>query len=231
MGVAGPGAHRPRGIIAAAQPRTPPSYASSKDPELNAAQPTPAHRHRILVAGIGNIFLADDGFGPETAAALLRRRLPETVRVADFGIRGMDLAYQLLGGYDAALLLDATPHGEPPGTLSVIEPDPRAVAERASGPDPHAMDPVSVLALAHRLGDGRDGRDGRLPRVLVVGCEPEVRMTGDEPDVVVGLSDPVRRAVDRAVPLVETLLTDLLTELPGEEKTCGSCSSRAPSTA
>jgi hydrogenase maturation protease len=182
----------------------------------------------ILVAGIGNIFLADDGFGPATAAALLRRPLPETVRVADFGIRGMDLAYQLLDGYDTALLLDATPHGEPPGTLSVIEPDPRAVAERASGPDPHAMDPVSVLALAHRLGDRRDGP---LPRVLVVGCEPEVRMTGDEPDVVVGLSHPVRRAVDRAVPLVETLLTDLLTKPPGEEKTCGSCSSRAPSTA
>ncbi|GAA3795560.1 hydrogenase maturation protease [Streptomyces phyllanthi] len=161
--------------------------------------------HRLLVAGVGNIFMADDGFGPEAAAALARRPLPDGVHVADFGIRGLDLAYRMLDGYDTVLLLDATPHGQRPGTLSVIEPDLAALPAEGA-PEAHAMDPVKVLALARRLGDGE------LPRVLVVGCEPEVRMTGDEPDVVVGLSEPVREAVERCVPFVESLIAEILAD-------------------
>jgi hydrogenase maturation protease len=168
-------------------------------PGAAAAPPTT----RVLVAGVGNVFLADDGFGPAAAAALARTELPEGVHVADFGIRGMDLAYRMLDGYDTVVLLDAAPHGEPPGTLSVIEPDPDALPSGAA-PEAHAMDPVKVLALARTLGDGA------LPRVLVVGCEPQVRMAGDDPDVVVALSDPVREAVDRSVPFVHTLLADVL---------------------
>nr|WP_276147183.1 hydrogenase maturation protease [Streptomyces sporangiiformans] len=160
-------------------------------------------KHRVLVAGVGNIFMADDGFGPEAASALARRPLPDGVHVADFGIRGLDLAYRMLDGYDTVVLLDATPHGQPPGTLSVIEPDLAALPAEGT-PEAHAMDPVKVLALARHLGDGG------LPRVLVVGCEPEVRMNGDESDVVVGLSEPVREAVDRSVPFVESLLVDIL---------------------
>ncbi|WP_323748902.1 hydrogenase maturation protease [Streptomyces sp. PR69] len=156
---------------------------------------------RVLVAGIGNMFLADDGFGPEVIAALRERPAPPGVHLVDFGIRGMDLAFSLLDGYAAALLVDAAPHGERPGTLSVIEPGP---GPETAMPEAHAMDPVRVLALARRLGDGT------LPRALVLGCEPEVRMTGEEPDVVVGLSAPVRQAVSRAVPLVESLVTELL---------------------
>ncbi|WFB11462.1 hydrogenase maturation protease [Streptomyces sp. LX-29] len=163
---------------------------------------------RILVAGIGNVFLADDGFGCEVAQALGRRPLPEGVRVADFGIRGMDLAYRMLEGWDTVVFVDAAPRGAAPGTLFVIEPDLREIADAA--PETHAMDPVRVLALARHLSEGP------LPRVLVVGCEPEVRMTGEEPDVQVGLSEPVRRAVDEAVPLVEKLLADLL-DRTGEE--------------
>jgi hydrogenase maturation protease len=159
-------------------------------------------RTRILVAGVGNIFMADDGFGPAAAAALVRRALPDGVHAADFGIRGMDLAYRMLEGYDTVVLLDAAPRGETPGTLSVIEPDLDALPIGA--PEAHAMDPVKVLALARRLGDGR------LPRVLVVGCEPLARMNGAEPDVVVELSEPVREAVERAVPFVESLVADLL---------------------
>ncbi|MFF3500525.1 hydrogenase maturation protease [Streptomyces sp. NPDC003247] len=161
--------------------------------------------HRVLVAGVGNLFLADDGFGPEAAALLARRTLPDGVHVADFGIRGMDLAYRMLDGYDTVVLLDATPHGQPPGTLSVIEPDLDALPA-AGAPEAHAMDPVKVLGLARQLGDGR------LPRVLVVGCEPEVRMRGDEVDVVVGLSEPVREAVTRSVPFVESLVADILAD-------------------
>lgn len=160
---------------------------------------------RILVAGVGNIFMADDGFGPEAAAALTRLPLPDGVHVADFGIRGMDLAYRMLDGYDTVVLLDAAPRGEAPGTLSVIEPDPGSLPS-APAPEAHGLDPVKVLALARMLGDGR------LPRVLVVGCEPLVRMRGDEPDVVVGLSDPVSEAVERSVPFVRSLVDELLAE-------------------
>ncbi|MGP3927408.1 hydrogenase maturation protease [Streptomyces sp. 8N616] len=165
-------------------------------------------RPRILVAGIGNVFMADDGFGPAVAAALSRRTLPDGVHVVDFGIRGMDLAYRLLEGYDAALLVDAAPRGERPGTLSVIEPD---IEDMEGAPETHAMDPVKVLALARHLSDGSDGP---LPRILVVGCEPSVRMTGDEPDVLVELSEPVQRAVEEAVRLVESLVAELLEEAP-----------------
>ncbi|WP_063796101.1 hydrogenase maturation protease [Peterkaempfera griseoplana] len=166
---------------------------------------------RVLVAGIGNIFLGDDAFGPEVAAALLRRRLPDGVRVADFGIRGMDLAYALVDGCDAAVLVDAAPRGSAPGSLHVIEPDLDAAADAA--PEAHAMDPVRVLALAHRLGDGR------LPRVLVVGCEPSHRPTEEGPDPDPGLSPAVRAAVEPAVSLVERVVDDLLAELRRRERT------------
>jgi hydrogenase maturation protease len=156
---------------------------------------------RILVAGIGNVFLGDDGFGVALAARLARCALPAGVEVVDFGIRGMDLAYALGDGYDAALLLDAAPQGEPPGTLTVIEPH---VDEAAVAVDAHGMDPVKVLALARALG-------GSPPRTLVVACEPQTRMSGDEPDLVGDLSEPVRAALDPAVRLVESLLEELTT--------------------
>jgi hydrogenase maturation protease len=120
------------------------------------------------------------------------------VDVVDFGIRGMDLAYALGEGYDLALLLDAAPRGEPPGTLSVIEPE---VAEDELAVDAHAMHPVAVLALARALG-------GRPPRTLVVACEPQTRMTGDEPDLVGDLSEPVRAALVAGERLVLSLLED-----------------------
>jgi hydrogenase maturation protease len=156
---------------------------------------------RVLVAGIGNVFLGDDGFGVALADRLARTALPAGVEVVDYGIRGMDLAYALLEGWDAVVLLDATPCGKAPGTLYVIEPD-LDLVEPAF--DAHGMDPVTVLALARALG-------GTLPRTLVVGCEPLTRMTGDEPEVVAVLSEPVRAALDAAVPLAEELLGELTT--------------------
>ncbi|MGI8594779.1 MAG: hydrogenase maturation protease [Solirubrobacteraceae bacterium] len=156
---------------------------------------------RILVAGIGNVFLGDDGFGVALASRLARRVLPPGVEVVDYGIRGMDLAYAMLEDYAAVILLDAAPRGDLPGTLYVIEPeiDPDEVAV-----DTHGMDPVKVLAFVQALG-------GTPPRTLVVGCEPETRMTGDEEDLVVDLSEPVRLALGEAEKLVESLLTDLTT--------------------
>jgi hydrogenase maturation protease len=113
----------------------------------------------------------------------------------------MDLAYAMHDGYDAVVLLDATPRGEPPGTLYVIEPE---IDDDDTGFDAHGMDPLKVLVLARTLG-------GALPRVLVVGCEPETAMRGDEEDVVAVVSEPVRLALDEAVLLVESLLVELTT--------------------
>jgi hydrogenase maturation protease len=158
----------------------------------------PAAR-RILVAGIGNVFLGDDGFGVALAARLAQRTLPPGVEVVDFGIRGMDLAYALGEGYDAVVLLDAAPRDERPGTLSVIEAE---IDEADVAVDAHGMDPVKVLALARALG-------GSPPRTLVVACEPQTRMTGDEDDVVFDLSEPVRAALGDAERLVESLLREL----------------------
>jgi hydrogenase maturation protease len=156
---------------------------------------------RILVAGIGNIFMADDGFGVEVAKHLAGRELPQGVEVADFGIRGMDLMYALGEGYDAAIFVDAVPRGEAPGTLFVIEPE---LEDDGAGTalDAHGMDPVKVLSLARQLGEVPE-------RVLVVGCEPKVRMSGDEEDVVGELSEPVRAAVPGAVELVESLVKEM----------------------
>jgi hydrogenase maturation protease len=154
----------------------------------------------VLVAGIGNLFLADDGFGVEVARRLAQREPPGGVKVADFGIRGMDLAYELQEDYDAAVLVDAVPRGEPPGTLYVIEPD---LAGAAPPLDAHAMDPVRVLGLARTLGT-------LPPRVLVVGCEPATAASLDDEELVMGLSPPVAAALERAVELVESVVGDLL---------------------
>jgi hydrogenase maturation protease len=154
----------------------------------------------VLVAGIGNVFLADDGFGIEVARLLAQRELPAGVKVADFGIRGMDLAYELQEDYDAAILVDAVPRGGEPGSLYVIEPGP---APSQGVLDAHAMDPVRVLGLAQVLGSVP-------PRVLVVGCEPGVLMAQDDDELVVGLSPAVQAATAGAVELVESVLADLL---------------------
>jgi hydrogenase maturation protease len=154
---------------------------------------------RVLVAGIGNVFLGDDGFGVALADRLARHTLPAGVEVRDFGIRGMDLAYAMHEGYDTVVLLDAVPRGKPPGTLYVIEPE---IDEGEKAIDTHGMDPAKVLALAQALG-------GPLPRTLVVGCEPQTRLADDEAEVVMQLSEAVRAALQPAVELVASLLAEL----------------------
>jgi hydrogenase maturation protease len=154
----------------------------------------------ILVAGIGNVFMGDDGFGVAVAQRLERRELPAGVRVVDFGIRGIDLVHALQDDPDVAILVDAVPGDEEPGTLTVLEPE--VADDEPAGLEPHAMDPVSVLRTARRLGAAPG-------RTLIVGCEPLTRMSGDEPDVVMELSPPVAAAVEEAVALVESLLAEL----------------------
>jgi hydrogenase maturation protease len=152
---------------------------------------------RILVAGIGNVFMGDDGFGVAVAGRLARTKLPAGVVVQDYGIRGMDLAYAL-SGYDVAVLVDALPRGGAPGTLYLLEPE---LDDHDAVPDAHDMDPVTVLTIARQLGDP-------LPRVLVVGCEP-ARVLTLEDDMVAELSEPVRAAVDEASRMVEDLMDEL----------------------
>jgi hydrogenase maturation protease len=169
------------------------------EPLAPGDRPAEAPPRRILVAGIGNVFLGDDGFGVALADRLARRERAPGIDVVDFGIRGMDLAYAMQDGYEAVLLLDATPRGEPPGTLYVIEPE---VEEDEPVVETHGMDPVKVLALVRALG-------GTPPRTLVVGCEPQTRMSEDDEQVVAELSEPVRLALDEAARLVESLLSEL----------------------
>jgi hydrogenase maturation protease len=158
---------------------------------------------KILVAGVGNIFLGDDGFGVEVALALSQRQLPEGVKVKDFGIRGFDLAYALLDPWDAVIIVDALPRGEAAGTLYVVEPDLAALPGAASDAiNPHGMDPVRVLNLAASQGT-------ISAQVLVVGCEPQD--FGDELEGRMGLSAPVQAAVEEAAKMVLELAARIAT--------------------
>jgi hydrogenase maturation protease len=173
--------------------------------EPMAGAPPPAKR--VLVAGIGNIFFADDGFGVAVAAALKERELPRGVDVVDFGIRGMDLVFALGEGYDVAVFVDAVPRGEEPGTVFLIEPD-LAEPDEPIMLDAHGMDPVKVLSLAGQLGPVPE-------RILVVGCEPLTGISSDEEELVGELSEPVRAAIGPAVELVEETLRELIEDERG----------------
>jgi hydrogenase maturation protease len=155
---------------------------------------------QILVAGIGNAWLRDDGFGGEVAKALAERELPAGVHVNDFGTGGLDLAYEVMRGYDALILIDVSRQGEVPGTLYVMEAaeeDVEGTIEDGQLLDPHGMDPQTVLRFVKYVG-------GWPGRVLVVACEPEV--VGD---VGFGLSAAVEGSVGRAVELVLEAIDEL----------------------
>jgi hydrogenase maturation protease len=150
----------------------------------------------LLVAGVGNAFRGDHAFGCEVVRRLAERTLPRGVRVADFGLAGIHLVYELLdGGYDRLVLVDAWARGESPGTLTLLEPSvetgplPEDAGESA---DPHGMDPVTVLQLLRRF-------DARPPRTLVLVCEPATT------EWTMAQSEPVARAVDEAVDLLVNL--------------------------
>ena len=159
------------------------------------------NRKRILVAGVGNVFLGDDGFGVEVVRRLAGRELPEGVEVADFGIRGMDLVYALQDDYELVVFVDATPRGEKPGTVYLLEPEIEEEGEVVL--DTHGMDPLKVIKLARALG-------AKPTRTLVVGCEPQVVISGEDyEDMLMELSEPVHAAVEEAVKLVESLVKEV----------------------
>ncbi len=158
---------------------------------------------RILIAGIGNIFLGDDGFGCEVARRLSEREWPEEVRVVDFGIRGFDLVYALLDGYETTIFIDATPRGGEPGTVYTIEPDLKQLDDlepQSMMVEPHGMNPLKVLGMVKSMG-------GEFKQILLVGCEPAT--LGPE-EGQMGLSEVVSASVDQAVEVVASLVTKIL---------------------
>ena len=153
---------------------------------------------RILVAGIGNIFLGDDAFGVEVIQGLLQFQWPEDVRVEDFGIRSYDLAYAIMDGYDAVILVDATPRGHEPGTVSLIKPELAGFGEHEDEiVNAHSMNPVRVLKMAQAQG-------GQVGDLYLVGCEPA---TIDSEEF--GLSPRVQAAVPVAIDLIKSFVEAL----------------------
>jgi hydrogenase maturation protease len=172
-------------------------------PRQPDAREQEARKPSILIAGIGNIFLGDDGFGVEVVRRLAQRQLSAEVRVADFGIRGFDLAYALQDGYETTILVDAFPHGQDPGTVSLIELDTKNFASdeaRQLGIETHGMNPMKVVRMAASMG-------APLKGMLLVGCEPAT--LGPE-EGQMGLSAPVESAVDDAVNMLEAVINKIL---------------------
>jgi hydrogenase maturation protease len=174
------------------------------EPKSGAVSPgasrASGHTKQILVAGIGNAWLRDDGFGGAVAKLLEERELPPGVQVIDFGSGGLDLAYEVMRGYDALILIDVSRQGEAPGTLYVMEADPDDVdgkIEDGQMLDPHGMDPQTVLRFVKYVG-------GWPGRVFVVACEP-----AEVEDVGFGLSEPVNEALARAADVVLETIAEL----------------------
>jgi hydrogenase maturation protease len=159
---------------------------------------------RILVAGIGNIFMGDDAFGVEVAQRLAKKSLPDGVRVVDFGIRGIDLTYALLEGYEAVILVDTARLEAPPGTVRIVVPELHS-GEPSAGEEllvePHDLDPAKVLKLAAALGSS-------CQRVLLVACEPATFGNADAD--AIGLSPVVAAAVDEATAVIQKLIGEML---------------------
>lgn len=157
-----------------------------------------AEQHSILVACIGNIFLGDDGFGCAVACELASMEVPPQAEVIDYGIRGLDLAYALLGPYKTVILVDAISRGEEPGTVYLLQP---LLADGASEPevalDPHSMDPMHLMAMARSLGE-------ITAEIYIVGCEP--LDLGDEFEGRMSLSETVKAAVPEGARAVIDLI-------------------------
>lgn len=158
---------------------------------------------RIFVVGVGNIFLGDDGFGVEVVARMRRRPIPDGVRVEDFGIRGVHLAYELLeGSFDLVILIDTLDLQAAPGTITVFEPELDGGGDVL--PDAHDLDPATVMGLLEGLG-------GSVGRMLVVGCQPATLQEQ------MGLSAPVEAAIDEAIAAVHELVQHHMSTYVGKE--------------
>jgi hydrogenase maturation protease len=177
---------------------------------------------RILIAGIGNIFLGDDAFGSEVAQRLLRLPQLDGVRVIDFGIRGLDLLYALAQAPDLAILIDAVPRGESPGTLFLLEPQIDELDTKMAAPtlNAHSMDPLKVLRSVASMGTPP-------ARTLIVGCEP-TPLPEDENEMQLELTAPVRAAVDEALTMVQEIVSRFIAGQSDKLPTCDTGVSPVP---
>jgi hydrogenase maturation protease len=164
---------------------------------------------QILVAGIGNIFLGDDGFGCEVVRELAKMNSRDDVKVIDYGIRGLDLAYALLEPYRAVIFVDAVARSGQPGTIYILQcSDTSSDAHKATGLDPHSMEPAKVLGMARSLGKVTS-------EIYIVGCEPAD--FGDELIGRMGLSEAVANSVPEAARAVVDLIARI--GLPEKQET------------
>ena len=166
---------------------------------------SPERETRILVAGVGNAWLRDDGFGGAVARRLAERHMPAGVAVMDAGTGGLDLAYEVMRGYDALVIVDVSRQGGAPGTLYVMEADEASVdgtIEDGEAINPHGMDPQTVLRFVKSIGAWPG-------RVMVIACEP-----ADVTELGFGLSEVVQAAVERAVELVDETIEELRSAVP-----------------
>lgn len=175
----------------------------------NGALPAHEQPRQILVAGIGNAWLGDDGFGSEVAKRLLGQEASGEVKILDFGSGGLDLAYEVMRGYDALLMVDVSRQGGEPGTLYVMEPDPEEIEPIGDGEvvSPHGMDPLTVLRFVKTVG-------GWPGKIRIVACEP-----GNVEDLGIGLTPEVTAAIEGAVNLVNEQIAELLTDDAYAEET------------
>ncbi len=157
-------------------------------------------KKRVLIAGIGNMFLKDDGFGGVVVKRMLQKPFPEGVEIKDFGTASLKLAYDLMKGYDGLILLDVSKRGQKPGTLYVLEPDEseiKSTLEEGDSIDPHGGDPMTVLRFIKAFGSWP-------PKVVIVACEPR---TVD--DFEIGLSEEVNASVDKAIGFVDEIINQI----------------------
>jgi hydrogenase maturation protease len=162
-------------------------------------QPKASSKKRVMIAGVGNMFMKDDGFGGAVVRKMMSKTFPEGVELKDFGTGGLKLAYDLMKGYDALVLLDVSKRGEKPGSLYVIEPSESEVsADLAESPiDPHGSDPSTVLRFVKAIGSWPG-------KVLIVACEP-----GNIEEFEIGLSENVNASIDKAIEFVDDIINEI----------------------
>jgi hydrogenase maturation protease len=167
---------------------------------LEIEQPKASKKKRVMIAGVGNMFMKDDGFGVEVVKRMMQKKFPEGVEVKDFGTGGLKLAYDLMKGYDGLILLDASKRGEKAGTLYVIEPDEKefqSSLEEGDSIDPHGGDPLTVLRFVKAFGSWP-------AKVMIVACEP-----ASTDDFEIGLSEEVNASVDKAIEFVDEIINGI----------------------
>jgi len=177
-------------------------YPPTMDKAQTKTSPAIA-RKRVMIAGVGNMFMKDDGFGGAVIKKIFNKKFPEGVEVKDVGIGGLKLAYDLMRGYDGLILIDASARGEKPGTLYIIEPNENDIdpdLEQGGPIDPHGADPATVLRFVKSIGSWPG-------KVVIVACEPE-----SVDDFKIGLSAPVNAAIDKAAEMVEDIIKEIYSE-------------------